>query len=131
MLKRVDDYVRSEKDFRSTELPKGEFQRKEVPVQWGQRNDLPRRGPFGSARRRPDHKPTFWSRDHHLSYVAPYRPNQNFHRPREQYKDNRVILTLDSLVSTLKEILATEHQFHLPQPPPLMGAPSKENLNKY
>nr|GFC32363.1 reverse transcriptase domain-containing protein [Tanacetum cinerariifolium] len=39
MLKRVDDYLRSEEAFRNTELPKGEFQRKEVPLgQWGQRN---------------------------------------------------------------------------------------------
>nr|GEV18661.1 reverse transcriptase domain-containing protein [Tanacetum cinerariifolium] len=41
------------------------------------------------------------------------------------------VLTLDSLVSTPKEILATEHQLHLPQPPPLVRALSKENLNKY
>ncbi|GKB83927.1 hypothetical protein Tco_0950822 [Tanacetum coccineum] len=46
-------------------------------------------------------------------------------------KDNRAILTLGSLVSTPKEILATEHQLCLPQPPPLVGVPSKENLNKY
>ncbi|GJZ06229.1 hypothetical protein Tco_0540022 [Tanacetum coccineum] len=35
-------------------------------------------------------------------------------------KDNRAILTLGSLVSTPKEILATEHQLCLPQPPPLV-----------
>ncbi|GJS97669.1 hypothetical protein Tco_0804637 [Tanacetum coccineum] len=45
--------------------------------------------------------------------------------------DSMDVLTLDLLVSTLKEILATEHQLHLPQPPPLVGVPSKENLNKY
>ncbi|GJW21915.1 hypothetical protein Tco_0032537 [Tanacetum coccineum] len=32
MLKRVDDYLRSEEAFRKTELPKGEFQQKEVPL---------------------------------------------------------------------------------------------------
>ncbi|GJW13912.1 reverse transcriptase domain-containing protein [Tanacetum coccineum] len=35
MLKRVDDYLRYEEAFRSTEFPRGEFQRKDVPVQWG------------------------------------------------------------------------------------------------
>ncbi|GJU80627.1 hypothetical protein Tco_1282992, partial [Tanacetum coccineum] len=43
MLKRLDDYVRSEEAFRNTKLPKGEFQRKELPAQWGQRNDRPQR----------------------------------------------------------------------------------------
>ncbi|GJS79794.1 hypothetical protein Tco_0729675 [Tanacetum coccineum] len=38
---------------------------------------------------------------------------------------------VESTVSTLKEILATKHQLHLPQPPPLVGGPSKENINKY
>ncbi|GJX99335.1 RNA-directed DNA polymerase, eukaryota [Tanacetum coccineum] len=41
------------------------------------------------------------------------------------------LLTLDLLVSTLKEILATKHELHLRQPPPLVGVPSKENFNKY
>ncbi|GKG58139.1 hypothetical protein Tco_0589750, partial [Tanacetum coccineum] len=30
MLKRVDDYVRSEEAFHDTELPRGEFQRREA-----------------------------------------------------------------------------------------------------
>ncbi|GJR00256.1 hypothetical protein Tco_0523240 [Tanacetum coccineum] len=34
MLKRVDDYLRSKEAFCNTELPRGEFQRKDVPVQW-------------------------------------------------------------------------------------------------
>nr|GEV15406.1 reverse transcriptase domain-containing protein [Tanacetum cinerariifolium] len=33
MLKRVDDYLRYEEAFRSTELPKGEFQRKNVSLE--------------------------------------------------------------------------------------------------
>ncbi|GKF85762.1 hypothetical protein Tco_0253589, partial [Tanacetum coccineum] len=39
MLKRVDDYLRSKEAFRSTELPRGKFQRKDVPIQWVQQND--------------------------------------------------------------------------------------------
>ncbi|GJX41954.1 reverse transcriptase domain-containing protein [Tanacetum coccineum] len=94
MLKRVDDYVRSEEAFRDIDLPRGKFQRREGSSPWVQKNDRPQKNLYGNARR-------------------------------------RVVLTLEPLVSTLKEILATEHQLHLPQPPPLVGVPSKENLNKY
>ncbi|GJS57948.1 hypothetical protein Tco_0652732 [Tanacetum coccineum] len=131
MLKKVDDYVRSEEAFRDMELPRGEFQRREGPSQWVQKNDRMQKNSYGSARRKPDHRPSFQPQEHHAPYVAPHRPQQNFPRPREHHKDNRAVLTLDSLVSTPKEILATEHQLHLPQPPPLVGVPSKENLNKY
>ncbi|GKE12971.1 hypothetical protein Tco_1416522, partial [Tanacetum coccineum] len=62
--------------------------------------------------------------ERHILYVASQRPNQEFHRPI-------AVLTLDSLSSTPQEILATEHQLHLPQPAPLVGVPSKENLNRY
>nr|GEV94609.1 reverse transcriptase domain-containing protein [Tanacetum cinerariifolium] len=39
MLKRVDGYLRSEEAFRNTELPKGEFSRKDALAQWVQRGD--------------------------------------------------------------------------------------------
>ncbi|GJZ62176.1 hypothetical protein Tco_0618313 [Tanacetum coccineum] len=108
MLKRIDGYVWSEEAFWDTELPKGEFQRKETP----------------------EHRPPFRPQEHHAPYIAPHRPHKDFHR-KENHRDNRVVLTLYSLVSSPKEILATKHQLCLPQPPPLVGAPSKENLNKY
>ncbi|GJS90002.1 hypothetical protein Tco_0772638 [Tanacetum coccineum] len=82
--------------------------------------------PYGNHRRRPEHKPTYRTQEHHAPYVPPHRPNQEFHRPME----TRAVLTLDSLVST-QEILATKHQLHLPQPAPLVGIPSKEKINKY
>ncbi|GJY18336.1 hypothetical protein Tco_0389827 [Tanacetum coccineum] len=56
MLKRVDDYLRSEEAFRSTELPRHEFQQKDMPIQASER---------------------------HASYVPPQRPNQELRRPRE------------------------------------------------
>ncbi|GKC05684.1 reverse transcriptase domain-containing protein [Tanacetum coccineum] len=62
--------------------------------------------------------------DCHAPYMAPQRPNQELHWPS-------AVLTLDSLSITPHEILATEHQLNLPQPAPLIGAPSKENLNRY
>nr|GEU85800.1 reverse transcriptase domain-containing protein [Tanacetum cinerariifolium] len=62
--------------------------------------------------------------EHSISYVPPQRPNQEARRPK-------AVLTLDSLSSTPQEILETEHQPRLPQPAPLVGVPSKENVNKY
>ncbi|GKA25119.1 reverse transcriptase domain-containing protein, partial [Tanacetum coccineum] len=97
MLKRVDDYLRSEEAYRNTELPRGEFQRRDAPVQWVQWNDQSQRFPHGNNRRRSEH---------------------------------RAVLTLDSLSITPQEILATEHQLKLPQSAPLVGEPSKENLNR-
>nr|GEU80122.1 protein NYNRIN-like [Tanacetum cinerariifolium] len=130
MLKRVDDYVRSEEAFRNTELPRGEFEWKEGVSQWVPKNDCPQKGFYNQARRMPDHHPSNRPQGGHTLYVAPYRPQQNFPRPREQYRDNQAMLTLDSLVSTPKEILATEHRLNLPQPPPCVGIPSKGNLNR-
>ncbi|GJZ52948.1 reverse transcriptase domain-containing protein [Tanacetum coccineum] len=56
MLRRVDDYVRSEEAFRNTELPKGEFQKKEVVGQWTPGSDRPHKVVYGGGRRRPDYK---------------------------------------------------------------------------
>nr|GEZ47310.1 reverse transcriptase domain-containing protein [Tanacetum cinerariifolium] len=98
-LKRVDDYLRSEEAFRSTELPRGEFQRKDVPIQWVQQNDRNQRLPYGNNRRRLEHKPTFRAPERAAPYVPPQRPNQEFRRPKE----NRAVLTLDSLSSTPKK----------------------------
>ncbi|GJX99094.1 reverse transcriptase domain-containing protein [Tanacetum coccineum] len=95
MLKRVDDYLRSEEAFRSTELLRGNS------------NEETHRIP-----------------ERHTPYVPPQRPSQELHRPK-------AVLTLDSLSSTPQEILATKHQLHLPQPAPLVGVPSKKNLNRY
>nr|GEW10216.1 reverse transcriptase domain-containing protein [Tanacetum cinerariifolium] len=43
MLKRVDDYVRSKEAFCDTELPRGEFQRREGSSQWVKKNDRPQK----------------------------------------------------------------------------------------
>ncbi|GJV64063.1 hypothetical protein Tco_1474891 [Tanacetum coccineum] len=114
MLRRVDDYVRSEEAFRNTELPKGEFQKKEVVGQWTPGSDRPHRVVYGGGRRRPDHRPFHRAQERHTPYVAPHRSNNDFRRTRE----NKVILTLGSLISTPAEILATEHHLNLPQPAP-------------
>nr|GEW81032.1 hypothetical protein [Tanacetum cinerariifolium] len=96
MFKRVDDYLLSEEAFRNTELPKGEFQRKEALAQWAQRNDRHQWLPYGNHRCRSEHRHTFRAQEHHAPYRPPQCPNQEFRRPRE----NKAVLTLDSLIST-------------------------------
>nr|GEV09835.1 reverse transcriptase domain-containing protein [Tanacetum cinerariifolium] len=123
MLKRVDDYLRSKEAFRSIELPRGEFQRRDAPVQWVQRNDRNQRFYFRNNRHRLEHKPVARISERH-AHMYHHSSNQEFRRPR-------AVLTLDSLSSTSQEILAMEHQLNLPQPAPLVGVPSKENLNRY
>nr|GEX28870.1 RNA-directed DNA polymerase, eukaryota, reverse transcriptase zinc-binding domain protein [Tanacetum cinerariifolium] len=117
MLKRVDDYLRSEEAFRNTKLPRGEFSRKDAPAQWVQRGDRPQRYHYGNNRRRQEHIYAFRAPERSILYVLSQRSNQEVHRPR-------AVLTLDSLSSTPQEILATEHRLRLPQPAPLVGVPS-------
>ena len=40
-------------------------------------------------------------------------------------------MTINSLSKTPAEILITEHQLNLPRPPPLIGTPRKENLDRF
>ncbi|GJT63910.1 hypothetical protein Tco_1015390 [Tanacetum coccineum] len=94
MLKRVDDYLRSEEAFRSTELPRGEFQRRDTPA----RTPRPICATASSESRIP---------------------------PAKSSSD------LGFIIKHPQEILATEHQLHLPQLAPLVGVPNKENLNRY
>ncbi|GKE89025.1 hypothetical protein Tco_1566500, partial [Tanacetum coccineum] len=123
MLKRVDDYLRAGEAFRNTKLPKGEFQRKETPVQWGQRNDRHQRLPYGNHRRKPEQRPTFRAQEHH----APSTPQPKISSAKRKQSN----LNSRLVGKYPQEILATEHQLRLPQPMPLVGVPSKENLNKY
>ncbi|GJU48243.1 hypothetical protein Tco_1217798 [Tanacetum coccineum] len=120
MLKRVDDYLRSEEAFRNTELPKGEFQQKEVPL--GNRVQRKMKTTNGCLmvyhRRQTMHNLLIGRQEYHAPYAALRNaPTMSFRR-----RGNQTVLTLDSLVST-QEILATEHQLHLPQPAPLVGIP--------
>nr|GEU83617.1 reverse transcriptase domain-containing protein [Tanacetum cinerariifolium] len=120
----TDDYLRSEEAFHITELPRGEFQRRDVLVQWVQQNDRSHGFSFGNNRRRSEHKPFAMIPELHIPYIPPQRPNQEPCRPK-------AVLTLNSLSSTPQEILATKHQLNFPQPTPLVGVPTKENLNRY
>ncbi|GJZ82875.1 reverse transcriptase domain-containing protein [Tanacetum coccineum] len=44
---------------------------------------------------------------------------------------DEMLKRVDDYLRSEEEILATEHQLKLPQPAPLVGAPNKENLNRY
>nr|GEU57936.1 reverse transcriptase domain-containing protein [Tanacetum cinerariifolium] len=94
MFKRVVNYVLSEKASRDTELPKGEFQVREITGPEVQQNDRLHRNGYGNALRRGEHKETYRHHEQHASYVPPHRPLQDFQTPRE----NIMILTLESLV---------------------------------
>ncbi|GJV43445.1 reverse transcriptase domain-containing protein [Tanacetum coccineum] len=98
MMKRVDDFVKSEDAFKSTELPKGE--------QSDRGHGTSHRGLWPPGRR---------------------NESRRFENQRQEVSQ----LSLESLVKRPKEILATELQLQLPPPPPLIGTPKKENLDRY
>ncbi|GKA32539.1 hypothetical protein Tco_0718906 [Tanacetum coccineum] len=102
MMKRVDDFVKSEEAYKSTKLPKGEHLERghETPY----KGSCPPRIMQG---RRYDNK-RFKNRRHEV--------NQ---------------LSLEALVKRPKEILATELQLQLPPCPPMIEMPKKENLDRY
>nr|GEW00471.1 reverse transcriptase domain-containing protein [Tanacetum cinerariifolium] len=106
MMKRVDDFVKSDEAFKSTELPKGEQSEKGHGVPY--KGFRPPRAIQGGGPPRGEGYNAYNRRDHYLPYVP---PRQMGRRP--------------------KEILATELQLQLPPPSPLIGTPKKENMDKY
>nr|GEX88909.1 reverse transcriptase domain-containing protein [Tanacetum cinerariifolium] len=104
IMTRLDDFVRSEEAFASTELPKGEV----------------------VDRRRNEGRSVFNNRDGFVPYrtQAPYQAlrDQGFHHPR---------FNLSSLTKLPKEILALEPQLNLQPPRPMqLPPPKKENQDK-
>nr|GEV08707.1 reverse transcriptase domain-containing protein [Tanacetum cinerariifolium] len=123
MLKRIDDYLRSEEAFRSTELPRGNSNEGMHRCN-GQNETIETSGsPMGIT---VVGKSTSLPPECRNDTPHTYR----YSVPIESYRP-KAFLTLDSLSSTPQEILAMEHQLYLPQPAPLVGVPSKENLNRY
>nr|GEV30217.1 reverse transcriptase domain-containing protein [Tanacetum cinerariifolium] len=106
MMKQVDDFVKSEEAFKSTELPKGEQSEKghEVPY----KGFLPPRAIQGGGPPRSEGCNAHNRRDHYPPYVS---LRQMGRRP--------------------KEILAMDLQLQLPPPFPLVGTPKKENIVRY
>ncbi|GJV41999.1 hypothetical protein Tco_1420439 [Tanacetum coccineum] len=128
MMTRLDDFVRSEEAFASTELPKGEVSEVSTRSAWpvNRREDRFHRGGYEADRRRNEGINTFNHRDGLVPYRAqtPYQAprDQGFHHPK---------FNLSSLTKLPKEILASEPQLNLQPPKPMQLPPKKENQDKY
>nr|GEX89262.1 hypothetical protein [Tanacetum cinerariifolium] len=105
MMKRVDDFVKSEEAFKITELPRGEQSEKghEAPY----KGFRPTRTVQAGGPPKGDVCNNYNRRDHYQPYVP---PRQLIRRP--------------------KEILATELHLQLPPPPPLVETPKRENMER-
>ncbi|GJT64696.1 hypothetical protein Tco_1016176 [Tanacetum coccineum] len=132
MMQRVDDFVKSEEAYKSTELPKGEQpeRRHEILFRGGRSPCLS----HGIGHQKTNN---YGRRDHYQPYVSPwvhdrrydtYRHNNRRHDNRRQEVNN---LRLDSLTKLPSEILATKLQLQLPPCPPTVAPPKRENLDRY
>ncbi|GJT23751.1 reverse transcriptase domain-containing protein [Tanacetum coccineum] len=127
MMKRVDDFVKSDEVFKNTELPKGEFPERSIATQ--HRGSRPPRHSYRNGPSRMDAHP---KRDHYQSYVPPRAPDRRYDNRRHDHRRLEVNhLRLDSLTKLPSEILATELQLQLPPCPPTVAPPKKENLDRY
>ncbi|GJY65001.1 hypothetical protein Tco_0466461 [Tanacetum coccineum] len=127
MMKRVDNFVKSEEVFKNTELPRGEFPQKGIATQF--RGSQPPRHSYGNGPSRTDVQPR---RDHYQPYVPPRAPDRRYDNRRHDHKRQEVNhLRLDSLTKLPREILATELQLQLPPYPPKVAPSKKENLDRY
>nr|GEV46396.1 reverse transcriptase domain-containing protein [Tanacetum cinerariifolium] len=130
MMKRVDDFVKSEEAYKSTEFPQGEH------LEGGQ--GTPNKGSRlprviqGGHPPRMDGYNTYNHRDRFQPYVPPRQPSRRYDNRRFKNQRQKVNqLSLEALVKRPKEILATELQLQLPPCPPMIGTPKNENLNRY
>ncbi|GJY91013.1 reverse transcriptase domain-containing protein [Tanacetum coccineum] len=123
MMERLDDFVRSEEAYASTELPKGDAgeTHRKMTLSFNGRDNRSFRNTHPGDSRRNDHRNNYRRGDTYPAsrtrdYRAPYPP------PRGEY-NHRVtpMLTLDSLIKHTKEILATETQLRLSAPRPMLN----------
>ncbi|GKC04053.1 reverse transcriptase domain-containing protein [Tanacetum coccineum] len=109
MMKRVDNFIKSEEAYKIMEPPKGEHPEK------GQ--GMPYRGN---------------RRDHYQPYIPPRPPGRGYDNRRFEVRRQEVNqFGLETLTKRPKEILATEHQLQLPPCPLMVGTPKNENLDRY
>ncbi|GKE64255.1 hypothetical protein Tco_1518416 [Tanacetum coccineum] len=130
IMKRLDDFVRSERAFAQTELPKGETreQHRKLYFPPTRKDDRPLRNHQMTDQRRYNPRDNSKGRDNVVSYRGrdnrpPYPP------PRGDYQARvALVLTLDALTKHLKEILATETQLHLAPPRPMINPQRGGNM---
>ncbi|GJT27602.1 hypothetical protein Tco_0907877 [Tanacetum coccineum] len=132
MMKRLDDFVRSEKAFAQTELPKGETgeQHRKSYFPPTRRDDHPIRN-HQTDHRRFKHRNNYRGRDNALPYRGrdyrpPHPPTRGDHQARVT-----LVLTLYSLTKYPKEILATETQLRLIPPRPMMHPQRGGNMDRF
>ncbi|GJW02072.1 reverse transcriptase domain-containing protein [Tanacetum coccineum] len=110
MMKRVDDFVKSEEAFKNTELLKGEFLEKGAVTQF--RGSRPPRHLYRNGLPRTDNH---HRRDHYQPYVPSHGPDRKYDNRRHDFQRREVNhLKLDSLTKLPSEILATKLQLQLP-----------------
>nr|GEU81940.1 hypothetical protein [Tanacetum cinerariifolium] len=134
MMRRVDDFVKSEEAFKSIELPKGEHPKGGQGMQF-----IGSRPPRTTYRSGPPRVNSYNNnrRDHYQPYVPPRPQDQRFdnHRHENRMYDNQSQevnrLRLDSLTKLPNEILAIKLHLQLPPCPPTIASPRKENLDIY
>lgn len=134
-MNRVDNFVRSERAFASTELPRGERleSSRRPPISHFRREERQCRGPYGGDRRPQEGKANPSGRD----WYSPYKPRErpplllprNDHATRQYHNPPK--LSLNSLTKLPREILATERQLRLPVPRPIGHPPRREDRDKY
>ncbi|GKD31524.1 hypothetical protein Tco_1242302 [Tanacetum coccineum] len=130
MMKRVDDFVKSEEAYKSTELPKGEHPERGQGAPY--KGARPSRIMQGGGPPKMDGYNTYNRKDHYQPYVSPRQPGRRYDNRRFENRRQEVNqLGLEALVKRPKEILSTELQLQLPPCPPMIGTPKKENLDRY
>ncbi|GJV06751.1 hypothetical protein Tco_1344407 [Tanacetum coccineum] len=125
MMKRVDDFVKSEEAFKITELPRWEFSDKGQGTPY--RGSRPPRVAYGGRQHQTDYYNNFSRGDHYQPYVPPRVANMRYDNRRQEVNH----ISLYSLSKRPKEILATEIKLQFPPCPPMVETPMKENLDRY
>ncbi|GJR67963.1 hypothetical protein Tco_0014028 [Tanacetum coccineum] len=115
MMKRVDNFIKSEEVYRSTELLRGEFLEKGQGAP--SRKSRSPHAVYGGGKQRTDKYNNFNNRrDHCQPYVPSRANNRRYENQRHEYNH----LSLDALTKWPKEILATELQLQLPSCPSML-----------
>ncbi|GJX08493.1 hypothetical protein Tco_0196425 [Tanacetum coccineum] len=104
MMKRVDDFIKSEEAYKSTELPKGEHPEKGLGIPYNG-NRPPHTGHRDGYQRAENYN-TYSRRDHYY----PYAPSRVYNRRYDNRRQEVNQLSLDSLIKRPKEIPAIELQ---------------------
>ncbi|GJX80057.1 hypothetical protein Tco_0328206 [Tanacetum coccineum] len=102
MMRRVDNFVKSDEAYKSTELLKGEHLEKGQGTPY--RGNCPPCMTYRGGHPRTDNYNNHNRKDHYQPYVSPRAHNRRYENRRQEVNH----LSLDSLTKQPKEILATE-----------------------